>query len=111
MGKVLRDLALLTFTMPTLASGADQIMQFLWQGEATGMRKRIAQLAKNKQKSYALVIGQCLPKLLNTIKGTSAYAAVEAVQDTIQLLLIIRGYCCRFDNHPQSTWALEQAKH
>ena len=29
----------------------------------------------------------------------------------IQLLLIIRGYCCRFDDHQQSTWALENAKH
>ena len=35
----------------------------------------------------------------------------EADQDVVQLLLVIRGYCCRFDNHQQSTYALEQAKH
>ncbi len=28
----------------------------------------------------------------------------------MQLLLVIRGYCCRFNGHQQSTYALEQAK-
>ena len=32
-------------------------------------------------------------------------------QDVVQLLLVILGCCCRFDDHQQSTWALEQAKH
>ena len=32
-------------------------------------------------------------------------------QQAPQLLLVIRGYCCRFDDHQQSTYALEQAKH
>ena len=35
----------------------------------------------------------------------------ETDQDVVQLLLVIRGYCCRFDDHQQSTYALEQAKH
>ncbi len=35
----------------------------------------------------------------------------EADQYVVQLLLVIRGYCCRFDDHQQSTYALEQAKH
>ena len=35
----------------------------------------------------------------------------EADQDVVQLLLVIRGYCCRFDDHQQSTYALKQAKH
>ena len=38
------------------------------------------------------------------------FVSAEANQDVVQLLLVIRGYCCRFDNHQQSTWALEQAK-
>jgi hypothetical protein len=29
----------------------------------------------------------------------------------VQLLLIIRGYCCRFDNNQHSIDALESAKH
>ncbi len=35
----------------------------------------------------------------------------EADQDVVQLLRVIRGYCCHFDDHQQSIWALEQAKH
>ena len=35
----------------------------------------------------------------------------EADQDIMQLLLVIQGYCCHFDDHQQSTCALEQAKH
>ncbi len=35
----------------------------------------------------------------------------EADQDVVQLLLVIQGYCCRFDDNQQSTWALEQVKH
>jgi len=35
----------------------------------------------------------------------------EADQDVVKLPLVIRGYCCRFDDHQQSTYALEQAKH
>ncbi len=29
----------------------------------------------------------------------------------VQLLAIIQGYCCRFDNHQQSTSTLEGVKH
>jgi len=39
------------------------------------------------------------------------FVQAEANQDIVQLLLVIRGYCCRFNNHQQSTYALEQAKH
>ena len=35
----------------------------------------------------------------------------KADQDVVQLLLVIRGYCCRFEDHQQSTCALKQAKH
>jgi len=35
----------------------------------------------------------------------------KADQDVVQLLLVTQGYCCRFDDHQQSTCALEQAKH
>ncbi len=35
----------------------------------------------------------------------------KADQDIVQLLLVIRVYCCRFNDHQQSTYALKQAKH
>jgi tRNA-dihydrouridine synthase len=60
---------------------------------------------------YALVIGQCSPDLDSKLQGSDAFVQAEADQDVVQLLLVIRGYCCRFDNHQQSTYALQQAKH
>jgi hypothetical protein len=39
------------------------------------------------------------------------YVQANCNQDVVQLLLIIRGYCCRFINNQQSIYALESAKH
>jgi hypothetical protein len=39
------------------------------------------------------------------------FAQSEANQDVVQLFLVIQGYCCRFEDHQQSMWALKQAKH
>jgi hypothetical protein len=36
---------------------------------------------------------------------------VNASQDVVELLRLVRGYCCDFGAGQQSTWALEQAKH
>ncbi len=75
------------------------------------MKKQIVQLEENNKRAYALVIGQCLSKLDSKLQGSAAFAQAKADQDVVQLLLFIQGYCCRFDDHQQSTWALEQAKH
>ncbi len=86
-----KDLELPILSMQTLAPGANQVAQFLWQGEATDVRKRMTQLAENKQKAYVIVIKQISPELVNKIK--------ETAQDAIQLLLIIdpggRSICAR----------------
>ena len=58
-----------------------------------------------------LVIRQCPPDLDSKLQGSAAFMQAEADQDVVQLLLVIRGYRCCFDNHQQSTYALEQAKH
>ncbi len=41
------------------------------------------------------------------LKGSAAFAQANANQDIVQLLLVIRGYCCHFDDHQQITWALK----
>ena len=75
------------------------------------VKKQIVQLKENKKRTYLLVIGQCPPDLDSKLQGSAAFLQAEADQDVVQLLLVIQGYCCRFDNHQQSMWALEQAKH
>ncbi len=47
----------------------------------------------------------------NKEKGSEAHATADAGQDIIVLLLLIREYCCQFNDNQQSTWALEQEKH
>jgi hypothetical protein len=84
---------------------------FLWQQDVTKAKKRIASLDENKKHSYALVLSQCSPELESKIKGTNLYVQADYNQYVVQLLLIIRGYCCRFDNNQQSIYAFECTKH
>ena len=78
-----------------------------------GSRTLIVQLKENKKCAYALVIGRCSPDLDSKLQGSAAFvqAKAKADQDIVQLLLVIREHCCRFDDHQQSTYALKQAKH
>jgi hypothetical protein len=79
---------------------------YLWQQEVTEAKKRIMLLAKNKKRLYALVLGQCSPDLeRKKIKGADLYVQANCNQDVVQLLLIIRGYCCRFNDNQQSIHA------
>ncbi len=84
---------------------------YIWQQDVAAVKKHIAQLEENKKRVYALVIGQCSPNLDSKLQGSAAFAQAKADQDVVQLLLVIQRYCCRFDDHQQSTYALEQAKH
>jgi hypothetical protein len=48
---------------------------------------------------------------VSKIKGLDLYKSTNQDQDIVQLILIVRGYCCRFDDHQQGTWALMSVKH
>ncbi len=117
IAKAIKELSLPTLHVlgyPKAKAGATAVDPgdiYLWQQDVTAVKKQIIQLEENKKHAYALVIGQCSPDLDGKLKGSAAFAQAEVNQDVVQLLLVIRGYCCRFDDHQQSTWALEQAKH
>jgi hypothetical protein len=68
-------------------------------------------IKENRKQAYALMFGQCLPKLISKIKSSDSFASKDIDQDVVQLLLIVRGYYCQCNNHQQGTWALENAKH
>jgi hypothetical protein len=84
---------------------------YIWQQDVATVKKQIIQLEEDKKHAYALVIGQCSPDLDSKLQGSTAFVQAEADQDVVQLLLVIRGYCCHFNDHQQSTYALKQAKH
>ncbi len=117
IAKAIRDLSLPMIAIPeyprpsftTVAINPGEV--FLWQQKVTKAKKRIALLVENKKCSYTFVLGQCSPELESKIKGGDSYVQANCNQDMVQLLLIIRGDCCRFDNNQQTIYALESAKH
>jgi hypothetical protein len=83
----------------------------LWQQDLAVMKKQKVQLDENGKCVYPLIIGQCSLDLESNLKGFGLFEKADNKQDIIQLLLIIQGFCCRFKDNQQPTWALEQAKH
>ena len=112
IAKAIRDMSLPTITIPTYptpsASGSpiDPGEVFLWQQDVTKAKKRKALLEENKtlleenkKRAYTFILGQCSPDLESKIKGTDAYTQADGNQDVVQLLKIIRGHCCKFDEN------------
>jgi hypothetical protein len=117
IAKAIRDLILPKFPLPTypVPEGTPPVIDpgklCMWQQKAQATKKCENLLKENMKRAYALVIGQSLPELISKVKTSDKYAPANTDQDIVKLLLIIRGYCCRFDDDQQSTWALEGVKH
>ncbi len=117
IAKAIKGLSLPTLQVPGYpkAKAGETVVDprdvYIWQQDVAAVKKQIVQLKENKKHAYALVIGQCSPDLDSKLQGSAAFVQAETDQDVVQLLLVIRGYSCRFDDHQQSTYALEQAKH
>lgn len=131
IGKATMDLRAPNLTLPPIPTGTPAVLGdhntvlpiparpavpptaaylFIWQEEYQTAKKNVEQYEENKQRSCALVWGQCLPDLRNKIKMAANYSAVSIAQDVVQLMLLIRGFCCSFDDQRQGTWALQQGK-
>ncbi len=116
IAKAIRDLVFPSVSLPPYPTGSsgnppDPGEIYLWQQSITKTNKRKLLIEENKKRAYGLVFGQCLPKLISKIKSSDSFASGDIDQDVVQLLFIVRGYCCQFDNHQQGTWALRNAKH
>jgi hypothetical protein len=117
IAKAIRALSLPTLQVPGYPkakageTAVDPRDVYIWQQYVAAVKKQIVQLEENKKRAYELVIGQCSPDLDIKLQGSTEFVHAEADQDVVQLLLVIRGYCCHFDAHQLSTCALEQAKH
>lgn len=75
-----------------------QVELFMWQEEFKTANKKQNTYNENKERAYALVWGQCSQELRNKVKGAANYDVVSGAQDVIELLKIIRGFCCSFDD-------------
>ncbi len=92
------------------ASGASNAKTFVWKEEYKEAKKKKNALEANNKKAFPLIYGQCSPKLVSKIKASNLWEQANKDQDVVQLLKIIRGYCCKFDEHQQNTWGLIAAK-
>jgi hypothetical protein len=99
------------YPIPVVGMVIDKGVKYIWQQEVQEAMKRIAILNENKKQVYSFVTGQCLPELISKIQGSGMYVQADQDQYVIQLLVFICRYCCSFDNHQQSAYALEGAKH
>ena len=57
-----------------------------------------------------MVIKLCLPWMIMRLDDADGYGMVSNNKDMIQLLILIQGICCRFDNHCQGVFSLMQTK-
>ncbi len=116
VAKAIRDLVLPIVTLPAYLVGTngnppDPGEIYLWQQSITEANKRRLLIEDYKKRAYTLVFGQCSSKLISKIKSFDSFARADLGQDIVQMLLIVRGYCCQFDDHQQGAWALENTKH
>jgi hypothetical protein len=117
IAKAIKELSLPTLQVPGYPkakageTAVDPGDAYIWQQDIAAVKKQIIQLEEKKKRVYVLVIGQCSPDLDSKLQGSAAFVQAEADEDVVQLLLVIQGYCCRFGDHQQSIYALEQAKH
>jgi hypothetical protein len=112
VARAMRELVTPTATMPTYpADPNDQEKIQIWKEELREKLTQLIQIEESTKRASALVMGQCSPALVSKIRGANSYTTVNGTQDVVELLRLIRGFCCDFGAGQQSTWALEQAKH
>ncbi len=105
IAKTIKELRLRMISIPdypTAKAGATVVDPgdlFLWQQDVQESKKRISLFPENKKRAYALFLRQCSSEFDSKIKGSDAYVQANADQDVVQLLVIIRGYCCQFEDH------------
>ena len=102
----LRQLKELTITMPEAPTGTtdaagnyvppnaaeEHIFKRTFDTEYTRQRYK-----ENKTKAYAMLYEDRGPELKALLKGDDNWGNMEADQDSIRLLRMIKGLCCKFD--------------
>jgi hypothetical protein len=61
------------------------------------MRVRKDRYRDNELNAWALIYAQCSPELKNKLEGAEGYEEAKETNYIIQLLKMIRNYCCQFD--------------
>ncbi len=77
---------------------AYKMAKFAWKEDYKAMRARKDKYNDNESNAWALVYDQCTPELKNKLEGSNGYEAAKRSNNVVDLLIMIRGYCCQFDS-------------
>jgi hypothetical protein len=76
-------MSLPTYPTGTRSNPPDPGEIYLWQQSITKMNKHKLHIEENKKWAYALVLGQCSPKLISKIKILDSFASADVDQDIV----------------------------
>jgi hypothetical protein len=81
---------------------------FAWNEDYKGMRVRKDRYRDTESNAWALIYNQCSAELKKKLKGAEGCEKAKENNNIVQLLKMIRNYCCQFDtlnNEYVSVWA------
>ncbi len=70
---------------------------FAWKEDYKAMRVRKDRYRDNESNAWALVYYQCSPELKKKLERAEGYDEAKETNNIIQLLKMIRNYCCQFN--------------
>jgi hypothetical protein len=70
---------------------------FAWKEDFKVMRVGKDRYRDNESNAWASIYNQCSPELKNKLEGAEEYEKAKETNKMIQLLKMIRNYCCQFN--------------
>jgi hypothetical protein len=70
---------------------------FAWKKDYKGRRVRKDRYRDNESNAWALIYNQYSPELKNKLEGVEGYEKAMETNNIIQLLKMIRNYCCQLN--------------
>ena len=80
-----------------LEGKVDDVDLYIWRNAYSAAQKRSRTYDELNKKANNLIYMQCSPSLRTALEGHVDFSATQQSMDSIDLLLIIKGFCCKFD--------------
>jgi hypothetical protein len=85
-----------------LKGKVDKVNLYIWQDAYSTAQMHAQNYQELKKKAYNLICGiQCSLSLSTSLEGHKDYTVVQQSMDAMDLLLIVKGFCCKFDSTSQ----------
>ena len=81
-----------------------------WMDNYRDQKQREALCIDGRKHAYAIIVKLCTPRMVTRLEGTSSFSKAGDDEDTVALVTLIKGVCCRFNDQQQPIWSVIQAK-